>query len=157
QSQILVERGRVALLQVENPNNAARKDDLQKQARSMYDAARKSFTDARDRLTVEFKKFPPFIPEDQKRQREAKAAAQVNVMQAHLHLGLVEYEFAQTFDKSSGEYNNTLDQAIALFETVRTQYRFLLGGQYARMWQGKCYEEKGDLGKAEGIYKELME
>lgn len=159
-ARILVERGRVALLQSESPNNAARKDDLLQQSRFQFDAARKSFADARDRLAAEFKRFPAFIPEDQKRQREAKATVQVNVMQAHLHLGLVEYEFAQTYDKSSSEYRNTLDQAIALFEIVRTQYRFLLGGQLARMWQGKCYEEKNgdaDLVKAEGIYKGLLE
>jgi tetratricopeptide (TPR) repeat protein len=156
QAQILVERGRVALLQADNPNNSARADDFKKQARSSYDAARKSLADARDRLTAELKKFPAFIPEDQKRQREAKANARINVMQSHLHLGLVEYEFAQTYDRGSSEYRQTLQQAIAGFKNVSDQFSTLLGGQYALMWQGKCFEEMGELGKAEGIYLDLL-
>ncbi len=159
QAQILVARGRVALLQAENPNNAARKDELLQQSRSQFDAARKSFSDARDRFSTEFKKFPAFIPEEEKRKREAKAAARINVMQAHLNLGLVEYEFSQSFDRSSADYKRTLQQAIAIFKNVSDEFGSLLGGQYALMWQGKCYEEMGDvadLGKAEGIYNELM-
>ena len=32
-----------------------------------------------------------------------------------------------------------------------------MAGLTARMWQAKCYEEKGELGPAMGIYNELME
>ena len=32
-----------------------------------------------------------------------------------------------------------------------------MAGFTARMWQGKCFEEHGELGAAMGIYNELME
>lgn len=166
-SQILVERGRVAILQAENPNNQARRTEFQKAARGFFEDARKSFTAARDRFESDFKKFPPYIDEKEKKQREAKRDTQLNLMTAQLHLGLVEYEYAQTFDKNSPDYKKQLSEAIKVFEGVYARYRSWLAGLYARMWQGKCYEEmaegeseqqaKLDLGKAEGFYKELLE
>src|SRR5437773_985702 len=77
QAQILVQQGHIALLNAENPNNATRRNDLRQQGRSSYEAARKSFSEARYRFKAEWKKFPPSIPEEQKRQREAKTMAQV--------------------------------------------------------------------------------
>jgi hypothetical protein len=32
----------------------------------------------------------------------------------------------------------------------------MVAGLYARLWQGKCFEEQGDLVKALGIYNELL-
>lgn len=157
QAEILVQQGRIALIQADNPINASRRNELRGQARRSYDQARQSFTEARDRFKAELKKFPASIPEEQKRQREAKTLTQVHIMQAHFHLGEVEHEVAQTYDPTSPEHSKALQRAIALFEEVRQQFRDRLGGQFARMWQGKCYEEMGELGKAEGIYKELME
>jgi tetratricopeptide (TPR) repeat protein len=157
QAEILVQQGHIALLHAENPNNAPKKSELRQQARRSYDAARKSYAEARDRFKAEWKKFPPSVPEEQKRLRDAKTLTQVHMMQAHLHLGEVEYEFAQTYDQATGDYNNALKRAIAVFEDVRQQFRDRLGGQFARMWQGKCYEELGELREAEGIYKELMD
>jgi len=123
QARILIERGRVALLESESPRNESRKLEYRDKARSFYETARQSFTDAQSRFQTEFKKFPAFIPEEQKRQREAKSAAQVSAMQAQLHLGLVEYEYAQTYDKSSSEFKKSLQEAVAIFERVRIQYR----------------------------------
>ena len=31
-----------------------------------------------------------------------------------------------------------------------------MGRPYRRMWQGKCFEEQGEIGSAIAIYKELM-
>ena len=39
---------------------------------------------------------------------------------------------------------------------IRDRYRSVVVGLYARMWQGKCYEEQDDINKALGIYKELL-
>ncbi len=155
-AQILVARGRVAVLQADNPSNQAQRGEFQQQARGLFDQAKKSFAEARDRFEAAFKSFPPFIPDTEKRQREAKSDANINVMQAKLNLGLVEYEVAQTYDRGSSEEKNTLKQAIDLFEIVRTQYSSLLGGQYAFLWQGKCFEEMAELGKAEGVYEHLL-
>jgi tetratricopeptide (TPR) repeat protein len=156
-AQVLVEQGHIARLQADNPNNSARKQDLLRQARSLYDSARQSFSDARERLKNKLKTFPASIPEEQKRLRDAKTLTQVHMMQAHLHQGMVEYDVAQTYDRGSSNYTSSLTRAIAVFEDVRQQFRDRLGGQYARMWQGKCYEEMGELVKAESIYKDLLE
>ena len=156
-AQLLVERGRLALLHANNPNNQDRRLQFQQEARGFMDDARKSFTAARDQFLVEFKKFAAYIPETDKREREAKDLARHNVMQAQLHLGMVLYEQAQAYDKASPDRRRTLEEAAAIFRKVHEEYRVWLAGQYARLWQGKCFEEMGDLTRAEGIYRELLE
>src|SRR5262249_6589489 len=50
-----------------------------------------------------------------------------------------------------------LDKGLAAFEDLYKRYRDWMAGLTARALQGKCYEEKGDIGPALGIYNELMD
>ncbi len=77
-------------------------------------------------------------------------------MDARLQRTVVDYEDAQSWPLGSKERNDLLDKAIAAFEIVYKDYRSQLAGLSARMLQGKCYEEKGELGPAMGIYNELF-
>gem|GEM_PF-4207210 len=156
-AQILVERGRTLLLQAQPTGDESPREDLRQQARSLFDEATKSFSDAKSGFTAAFKAFPAYIPESDRKQRDAKSAAQINLMESHLQLGMTEYERAQSYDKISPAYRQTLESAVKTFGDVHTQYRFLLGGLFARVWQGKCYEEMGEFSKAEGCYQELVE
>ena len=76
-------------------------------------------------------------------------------MQAQLNLAVIEYEYAQSYDRESKEFKDTLTGAVKKFEDVYTRYRGWLAGLYARMWMGKCFEEMGDIRKAVGFYEEL--
>ncbi|MBI3468087.1 MAG: hypothetical protein HY000_34200, partial [Planctomycetes bacterium] len=122
-AQILVERGRVALLQADNPSNQDQRSQFQQEARGFFEDARKSFAAARDQFVAVFKKFPGYIPETEKREREAKDLARHNLMQAQLHLGMVQYEQAQAYDKSSPDRRRTLDEAAGIFKKVHEEYR----------------------------------
>jgi tetratricopeptide (TPR) repeat protein len=156
-AQILVERGRNLLIQAQPTGDESPREDLRQQARSLFDDAAKSFSDAKSGFAAAFKAFPAYIPESDRKQRDAKSLAQINLMEAHLHLGMTEYERAQSYDKINPTYRQTLESAVKTFGEVHTQYRFLLGGLFARVWQGKCYEEMGEFSKAEGCYQELVE
>ena len=53
-----------------------------------------------------------------------------------------------------------LDRARKRFEAIADEHRIQMAGVVARMWQGKCFEERngpGDLGRAMGIYDELKD
>lgn len=155
---ILVERGRVAVLQSNSPIKRAQRKELQDQARQYFDNARKQFDEAGKKFQAKYKKFPSFIDPAQpgsKQQIDDRREAQLDLMQAQLNLAVIEYEDAQTYDRDSKEFKERLTGAVKKFEDVYTRYRGWLAGLYARMWMGKCFEEMGDIRKAVGIYEEL--
>src|SRR5262249_45810523 len=80
------------------------------------------------------------------------------LMQSLLQKAVVDYEEGQTHPLQSKERNDLLDSARTQFDEIYKNYRQWMAGLTARMWQGKCYEEPGELGlgKAMGIYNELL-
>ena len=67
------------------------------------------------------------------------------------------YQEAITYPLKDAKRNELLDKAIAAFKDLYDKYRGWSGGFYAQMWQGKCLEEKDELGAAMGIYDQLLE
>ena len=102
-------------------------------------------------------KFPKFInkTEDPK-QYEARSSAETKYILAQLDLANCTYEESQTWDRDSAEYAAKLRDAAQEYEETHSKYRSMLGGLYARTWQGKCFEEQDDIDRAVGIYKELL-
>ena len=77
-------------------------------------------------------------------------------MQSQLQKAVVDSEKGQTYPLDSPQRVELMSQASSAFETIYQKYRSQFAGISARMWQGKCYEERGELGKAMGIYNELL-
>jgi tetratricopeptide (TPR) repeat protein len=165
-ARILIERGRVAVIQSNSPAKKAQRRELQTAARGYFDQARTSFTEAEQKYHAAFKRFPSHIDTTKpivigqrkmggQQATEQRDQARLDWMQAQLHLALIEYEYAQTFDPAGPDYKSRLTEAIKKFEDVYTRYRDRLAGLNARMWMGKCYEEMGDVRKAVGFYEEL--
>ncbi len=155
---ILVERGRVAVMQSNSPTKRAQRAEFQQQARDLFSKARTQFQEAEKQFLAEYKKFPSYIDPNNprtKQQIEDRRDAHLNLMQAQLHLAVIEYEYAQSFDRETKEFKDTLNLAVKKFEDVYKNYREWLAGLYARMWMGKCFEEMGDIRKAVGFYEEL--
>jgi tetratricopeptide (TPR) repeat protein len=155
---ILVERGRVAVLQSNSPNKRSQRKEFQELGRKYFDDARTQFAEAEKKYQAEYKKFPSFIDPaapKSKAQIDARTEALLSLIQSQLNLAIVEYENAQSFDRDSKEFRERLTAAIKKFDDVYTRYRGWLAGLYARMWTGKCYEEMGDIRKAVGFYEEL--
>lgn len=153
-ARLSIERGHTALLQS--------KDLKGDEAQAKLSAARAAFADARNAygaalptLKSTHEAFPKFIPEGNPR-RDDKRVAMEALMDASLQRAVVDYEEAQTWPAESKERKALLDKGIAAFESLYKDYRGQLAGLSARMLQGKCYEEKGELGPAMGIYNELL-
>ena len=70
---------------------------------------------------------------------------------------IVDYEQGQTYPAGSKERADYLAKGLKQFEDIYKNYRTQWAGLTARMWQGKCYEEAGEYGKALGIYNELID
>ena len=106
----------------------------------------------RKSMTPFLASFPTAIPA-----RGTRDQAHLALMDAELQRALVDYEESQTHPLGSEPRNQLLDQARESFQGVYNRYRTQLAGFFAHMWEGKCFEEKGELGAAMGVYNELME
>jgi hypothetical protein len=63
---------------------------------------------------------------------------------------------SHTYPRDSIPFKTRITQAEKEFQKIHERYRSLVGGLYARMWQGKCIEEQNEMEKALGIYNELL-
>ncbi len=154
---ILLGKARVKIWDANSPVNEDKKPQLQQEAREDVLAARKIFQSAHDKYKEIYEGFPKFIPADEKEQRAARQKAEIDYMQAQIDLAMCTYEEAQTYTDGSDEFKKKLTTAANEFEAIHQKYRSMVGGLYARMWQGKCFEEQNDIGKALGIYNELLD
>jgi cellulose synthase operon protein C len=154
---ILLGKARVEIIQSRSPVNQGNRLEYQKRARELVGQARTVFQAAYDGMEKAWKSFPTFIDADKEPERYAeRQRVEVNLIRAQLDLALCRYEEAQTYDADNAEYKQQLVQAAAQFEEMHQRYRSQVGGLYARLWQGKCFEEQGDMPKAMGIYNELL-
>src|SRR4051794_41153374 len=155
-ARLLVERGHLAVLLGEETEDKAEKDAKLAEARASFDQARAAYIRADERLTAEFKKFPNFLPDDDKR-KEKRDRTHAAMMDAELQKAIVDYEQGQTYPLGSKERTEYLAKGLKQFEGIYKSYRTQWAGLTARMWQAKCFEERGDIGPAMGIYNELLE
>ena len=154
---VLVGKGKVALVQARSPSNASKRGDFLKQATVHFESARKLFQDSAvkyDKLWAAFPKFVDAIKDSE--QAEAKEATERMKVRAELDVAITEYEMAQAYEKDDPKYQSTLKEASNKFELIHQKHRSQVAGLYARMYQGKCFEEQGDLTKALGLYGELL-
>lgn len=156
-AQLLISKGRTELLQSKSPANAGTKGEFLAKARGFFTAARGVFQPAHDQYKAQWEKFPKFIDRAKdKSQYEDREKALVNYIQAQLNLAIVMYEEAQSYEADAPERKTQLTKAAEEFERIHVKYRSQIAGLYARMWQGKCFEEQQELTKALGIYDELL-
>lgn len=155
-----LERGRVALAQSQLPANRARRQALGEQARRFFEEARRTLDAALEQYESQLKELTRQIhaaSENDSKVVEARDAIDRAIMQAKLDRALSQYEFAQTHDRGSKPFVEALEQAAGEFEQVYIEYRTQIVGLYARMWQGRCFQELGEPNKALGFYRELLE
>lgn len=145
-AQLHVERGQLAAI-----------EDKANDARAEFGRARGYFDQAIDRLRKAYEPFRGRNFDEGDPRREQQSRAHSALMTAEIGRALVDYEESLTYPEKSGERNALLDKAANAFNDLYKRYRTWKGGLFARMYQGKCLEEKGELGAAMGIYDELME
>lgn len=154
---VLVGKGKVALLQARSPSNANKREEFLNVAKGHFEQARKLFQDAATKYDKQWQAFGAFVdPVKEAEKFEAKNETERMKVRAELDVAIVLYEEAQSFEKDNPKYQETLKEAANRFELIHQKHRSQVAGLYARMYQGKCFEEQGDLQKALGLYNELL-
>ena len=155
-ARLLVERGHLAVVQSEDAEAKAEKEAMLAEARGSFDEARAAYEKAIKALSDQHAKYRGFIADGDPR-RDERDRIHTSLMDAQLKRAVVDYEQGQTYALGSRERNDLMGKALAQFDDLYKKYRTMLAGLTARMWLGKCYEERGDLNPAMGVYNELME
>lgn len=155
---IILEKARVEVRESQSPAEQNNKKAHQEAARKLVAQARSIFQKAYNQHEKTWKSFPAtFIDKNKEPEKyAARAKAEIQFMSAQLDLAQCTYEEAQTYDPGSADFNRLLKKASEEYAKIHERYRSQVGGLYARMWQGKCFEEQGELGRALGIYNELL-
>ena len=157
-AQILLQKAEVEIFQSKSPANQGGRSEFQRRGREFVQKSRDVLKLAFDQHDAAFKKFPPFIDDAKEpKLHSERAKVERSMILEALSLAKCTYHEAQTYDPSSREFKQLLNQAADEFEKMHQRYRSQLGGLHARAWQGKCFEEQGDLQKALGIYNELLD
>jgi hypothetical protein len=122
-------------------------------ARERQRLARARLADCKARFVA----FPVFIPEEEVELLSRRSLAEQAYLQAQLDVAAGELLLARTYDRKTPEFREQVSRAIELYEELHIRHRSLLAGLFARLSQGRCYEELGEIRIALGIYEEILE
>ena len=145
-ARLMVERGRLAAI-----------DKKLTDARAAFDQARKAYDQAIEQRTKAYEMYRGRFFEKTDPKHDEQDKTHTALMEAQLSRAEVDYQEAITYPLKDAKRNELLDKAVAAFKDLYDKYRGWSGGFYAQMWQGKCLEEKDELGAAMGIYDQLLE
>ncbi len=145
-ARMLVERGHLALLMSDDTPDKAKKDAKISEARASFSHAHDAYAKAIEPLNTAYKKYAGFIPEGDPRRAE-RDALYASLLDATLQKGVADYELAQTFPAGSAERAKSIKAALDQFDALYKNYRTQLVGLAAQMWQAKCYEDQGNVGR----------
>lgn len=156
-AEILLGKARVEILQSKSPNNQGNRGEFQQRARGLVAQARQVFETAQKQHEETWNGFGRFVDETKEPEKyQAREQALMQLISAMLNVCQCRYEEAQTYDPGTPEFKKILNTAADEFEQLHQRYRNYTGGLYARLYQGKCYDDQGDFQKAMGIYNELL-
>jgi len=157
---VLVERGRIQAEEADKPSQSAdERAQLKDEARTLFRKAEGVLKDLDQRFLEEHRTFPKVIDPKETERIEAREQVRRNLLQARLALATVIYEIAHTYAPDSKESREHLTAAAAKYNDMYSTYgeeRAILGGLYARMYEGRCYKELGDTEKALKAFADLL-
>ncbi len=159
--ELLLERARTLIWQMEGAESPEKRTAFQLAARKLIDEGQVIYQTANDQYKAAFDAFPNFIDKTKDEdQFNARQDVEAKYLRAWFNLIRCTYERGQTFDQGSEERKTTLNQAAGLYEALHTRYRTNQIGLHARLMMGKCFQEAGttldDLSRALGIYNEML-
>lgn len=153
---ILFEKARVEIFESEDPSSQANRNEFQSKARALLTEARKVFEDAAAQNKIALDKFPAFIPEEEKANHAARSKVENTYIEVVFDKCKCTYWMARTFDKGTKEADGALQKASVEFTDMYDRTRNNTGGKFARLWQGKCFEELDQITQALGVYDDLL-
>lgn len=117
------------------------------------DLAKASEADLQKRL----EQIPKLVPASDAALAADKQRLSADLMEARLLRPNIDYELARTLPAGGSEAKKQFRSAAASFAALYESYRTRSAGLLARLWEGRCYQEVGELKLALGCFRELAE
>ncbi len=109
----------------------------------MIAEARGLFEKAFEQSKTVYEHFPRASVDDPKI-RADRLRAESDFLRAQFNLAVCTFEEALTYEPKSDDRRHTLKQAAEAFEKLHVTYMHQGVGLRAFLWEGKCFEERGD-------------
>jgi len=153
---VIVERARKRVEKSKKATGAA-KDDLVKEARTLYAEGVKVFETLEKELAERLKAYPASLDakKDAKRYEE-RDQFRKDYLQAQLLTAAAVEEQADTFPKDSKERKDTLEKAVKLYNEINQKYRTRIAGMYAQLYKGRCQQKLGKHQEAITAFNDLL-
>lgn len=156
--ELLLERARTLIWQMEGAESSEQRTEYQLAARKLIDEGQVIYQTANDQYKIALEAFPRgFIDRTKDEEKyNARREADFKYQRAWFNLIRCTYERGLTFDKGTEERKKTLTTAASLFEDLHSHYREEIVGLHSRLMMGKCFQEQNDFSRALGIYNEML-
>jgi tetratricopeptide (TPR) repeat protein len=155
---VLVTRAQLLAEEFRSQGDTPSANELAARARSMYDQAREIYgalqQSLRERLLALPARLDPVADAGLIDERDRLRSRYVEVQL--LMTGILQKK-ADTYAPGSPDYLAALRSAASEYNTVFTKYAPRLVGLYARLYEGRCHQQAGDLDTALAVYKELLD
>ena len=158
--------GRLATMKVEEARSlvavalVAPKEDRDARlldARQMFEQAREQLSIAEKAFTAVLDKMPKLFAPGEEDQKQRKTELAADLAETQLTAAGIDYELAKTYDPGSPDAKRYLNFAADKFSKISEEYRTRGVGLFARLWEGKCYQELGDRKRAMTAYQDLLD
>jgi hypothetical protein len=126
-------------------------------ARKCFEAARDPFTAAEKELDGQLQKIPKLIAPGEKDLQTLKRQLAGELAQVLLLRAGIDDELAKTFEANSPEAKKHLRAAAHSYAKLYETYRTRAVGLLARLWEGRCHQQMGEIKQALGCFQELMD
>ena len=145
---ILAERANTAVAQATQPENAARKADLAKQAQDWFAESKSEIAAAETDLLTKIKSLPD--------NDAAVDGLRSDLIRARLMLGAVLFDQAKSLPADSEERKKLFEESAQKSNEVYTKYRSLFAALRARLNEARAHIELGETQTALGMLNEIL-
>ena len=153
---LLVERARLIVKRSER-QVGAEKTKLMTDARGKYTEARVVFEKLIDELRVRLQAYPASITEkSDPKKYEERLRLRSDFLQAQLLVAATVEEQADNTYVKGPEQTKAYTEAADHYKKINENYRTLMAGLYARLYQARCNQKLGKHKEAIGYFTELL-
>lgn len=157
-ARLMIQRGELAVYQADDSTDPEDKEAKLVQARESFDQARTALDEAIGQLQAAYDKMPKGYLDPKAPEKRLRDSLHAELMLAEFQRATVDYTDGHTYSpEDHPTRRELLDKALERFKALSAKYRTQSIGLYAKMWEGKCYEESGRIGEAMGIFNQIVE
>lgn len=153
---LIVERARLLYEEAETANDAK----LKAESLALYDQSFEVFSELQTAVRERLDKIPKVLDTRDRKEMQLIATRKqlrADYLQTEMFAAAIREELADILPPGSPDQIKCLEDAAQMYDGIYKDYRTLLAGRYARLYQGRCYQRLGRTKEALGYFGELLD